>query len=44
LGLVLVVESGENLFINLPRPEIEVLGVFVVYYEAGFEEAVGIFL
>jgi hypothetical protein len=44
LGFVLVVKSGENLFINFLKPEIGVLGVFVIYCEAGFEEAVGIFL
>jgi hypothetical protein len=44
LGLVLVVESGETLFISFLRPKVEVLRVFVIYYEAGFEKAVGIFL
>jgi hypothetical protein len=44
LGLVLVVKSGEDLFMSLPRPKVGVLGVFVVYYKAGFEEAVGISL
>jgi hypothetical protein len=37
-----VVESGENLFISFPRPKIGVFGVFVIYYKAGFEKAVGI--
>jgi hypothetical protein len=43
LGFVLVIKSGENLFISFPRLEVEVLKVFVVYCEAGFEKAVGIF-
>jgi hypothetical protein len=43
LGFVLVVKSGEDLFISFPRPEVGVLGVFVVYYKAGFEKTVGIF-
>jgi hypothetical protein len=42
LGLVLVVKSGEDLFMSFLKPEIGVFGVFVVYYKAGFEEAVGI--
>jgi hypothetical protein len=42
LGLVLVVKSGENFFISLPRPEVGVFGVFVIYCEAGLEKAVGI--
>jgi hypothetical protein len=44
LGFVLIVKSGENLFMNLLRPEVGVFKVFVVYYKAGFEKAVGIFL
>jgi hypothetical protein len=28
---------------SLSKPEVGVLGVFVVYCEAGFEKAVGIF-
>jgi hypothetical protein len=43
LGFVLVVESGEDFFMSLPRLEVGVFGVFVVYCKAGFEEAVGIF-
>jgi hypothetical protein len=42
LGLVLIVKSGENLFINLPRPKVKVLRVFVIYYKTGFEKAVDI--
>jgi hypothetical protein len=42
LGLVLVVKSSEDLFMSLPKPKVRVLRVFVVYCEAGFEEAVGI--
>jgi hypothetical protein len=43
LGLVLVIKSGEDLFISLPKLKVGVFGVFVVHYEAGFEEAVGTF-
>jgi hypothetical protein len=44
LGFVLVIKSGENLFMNLPKPKVGVFGIFVVYCETGFEKAVGIFL
>jgi hypothetical protein len=43
LGFVLIVKSGEDLFISLLKPKIKVFGVFVVHYKAGFEKAVGIF-
>jgi hypothetical protein len=42
LGLVLIVESGEDLFISLLKPKVRVFGVFVIYCEAGFEKAVSI--
>jgi hypothetical protein len=44
LGFVLIVKNGEDFFINFLKPEVGVLGVFVVYYKAGFEKAVSIFL
>jgi hypothetical protein len=43
LDFVLVVKSGEDLFISLLKSKVGVFGVFVEYCEAGFEKAVGIF-
>jgi hypothetical protein len=38
LGFVLVIKSGEDLFISILRPKVGVFEMFVVYYKASFEK------